>query len=123
MRLLRSFVYLIGSAPLFCAAAQQPTTESTQPTGSAQPPAGSPQPNAGPSLTPEQRQRLIDRLADLLDEEGRRIGDFTAGGAGFRIADTDYGTLNFSVWSYVRYLNQKQLDETYTDSFGRTKTL
>jgi hypothetical protein len=74
-------------------------------------------------LTEEQQAQLFDRLAELLDEEGRRIGDFTAGGAGFRIADTDFGTLNFSVWTYARYLNQKSLDETYTDSFGRTKTL
>src|SRR5262245_29608544 len=122
MRIWRSLVYLIGSVPLFCAAAQE-SAGSAQPTGSAQPQTGSAQPTQTPAITEEQRQRLIDRLAELLDEEGRRIGDFTAGGAGFRIADTDFGTLNFSVWSYVRYLNQKQLDETYTDSFGRTKTL
>jgi len=75
----------------------------------------------GPALSEEERQRLFDRLAALLDEEGRRIGDFTAGGAGVRVADTDYGTLNFSVWAYARYLNQKNLDETYTDSFGRRR--
>ena len=98
MRILRSLAFLLsGSLSLICAA-QQPTTE--------------------PVLTAEQRTRLLERLADLLDEEGRRIGDFTAGGAGFRVADTDFGTLNFSAWAYARYLNQKSLDETYTDSFG-----
>lgn len=51
------------------------------------------------------------------------FGEFTPGGAGFRLADTPYGNMNFSAWGYVRYLNQKSLDETYTDSFGRTKTL
>ncbi|MEM9257012.1 MAG: hypothetical protein AAGA91_16340 [Pseudomonadota bacterium] len=40
-------------------------------------------------------------------------------GRGFRIADTPNGTLNFGAWTYVRYLNQKGLDRTYTDSFGR----
>jgi hypothetical protein len=102
MRILRSLGYVLGSVPLFCAAQQ---------------------PAAQPTLSEEERGRLIERLTELLDEEGRRIGDFTAGGAGFRIADTDFGTLNFSVWAYARYLNQKSLDETYTDSFGRTKTL
>jgi hypothetical protein len=107
---------------LFCAAAQQPT-ESAQATGSAPAPAASAQSPLEQTLTEEQRQRLFERLAELLDEEGRRIGDFTAGGAGFRVADTDFGTFNFSIWAYARYLNQESLDETYTDSFGRTKTL
>lgn len=123
MRILRSLLYVIGSVPLFCATAQQPTESAqpaaAQPNGSAQPA----QTPLGQQLTEEQRQRLFDRLADLLDEEGRRIGDFTAGGAGFRVADTDFGTFNFSIWAYARYLNQESLDETYTDSFGRTKTL
>ena len=111
MRFLRSLGLLLWSMPWLCAA-QQPASDAAQ-----QGPAGD------RTLTEEQRQSLIDRLTALLDEEGRRIGDFTAGGAGFRIADTDFGTLNFSVWAYARYLNQKNLDETYTDSFGRTKTL
>src|SRR5688572_31020315 len=98
MRLLRSLLYLFGSSSVFCAAAQQPTE-------SAQPAAGSAQLSAETTLTEEQRQRLFDRLAELLDEEGRRIGDFTAGGAGFRVADTDFGTFNFSIWAYARYLN------------------
>ena len=51
------------------------------------------------------------------------FGEFTLGGAGFKLADTRFGDVNFSAWGYVRYLNQKGLDETYTDSFGRTRTL
>jgi hypothetical protein len=91
--------------------------------GSVALPTAAQEPPAEPRLTEEEQKRLIDRLTERLDEEGRRIGDFTAGGAGFRIADTDFGTLNFSAWAYARYLNQESLDETYTDSFGRTKTL
>ncbi|RKX29730.1 MAG: hypothetical protein DRP71_15985 [Verrucomicrobia bacterium] len=43
--------------------------------------------------------------------------------AGFRVADTDNGTLNISVWSYVRYINQLGLDDTYTDGSGVEKTV
>ena len=48
------------------------------------------------------------------------IGRFRPGGAGFEIADTPMGSLNFSAWAYVRYLNQQALDDAYTDSFERT---
>jgi hypothetical protein len=47
------------------------------------------------------------------------FGKLNPGGAGYRVAETPYGTLNFSAWSYVRYLNQEGLDDSYTDSFGR----
>ena len=50
-------------------------------------------------------------------------GLFQPAGAGFKLADTPHGDVNFSVWAYIRYLNQKSLDQTYTDSFGRTNTL
>jgi hypothetical protein len=41
-------------------------------------------------------------------------------GKGFVIARTPKGELNFSAFTYARYLNQKDLDSTYTDAFGRT---
>jgi len=53
------------------------------------------------------------------DEEGNQFGIFQPGGVGYRIANTDKGTVNFGAWTYVRYLNQKLLDKHYTDSFGR----
>ena len=42
---------------------------------------------------------------------------------GFKVANTEWGDLNVSIYSYVRYLNQLGLDETFTDSFGITKTV
>jgi hypothetical protein len=48
------------------------------------------------------------------------FGKYTPGG-GFRVADTSQGTLNVRVFTYVRYLNQTRLDDTYTDAFGQTK--
>lgn len=41
--------------------------------------------------------------------------------SGFRVADTENGTLNVSVWSYVRYINQLSLEDTYTDGSGIEK--
>lgn len=46
-----------------------------------------------------------------------------AGFGGFNVADSTYGNLNVSLYTYARYLNQKALDDTYTDSFGRTRQL
>jgi len=42
---------------------------------------------------------------------------------GFKLADTDRGDLNVRIYTYVRYLNSKGLDPTFTDSFGTTTTL
>ena len=44
-------------------------------------------------------------------------------GKGFVLARTDNGEVDFSVFTYVRYLNQKSLESTYTDAFGRTSDL
>jgi hypothetical protein len=45
------------------------------------------------------------------------------GGKGVVIARSDSAEVDFSVFTYIRYLNQKALDDTYTDAFDRTKTL
>ncbi len=44
-------------------------------------------------------------------------------GKGFVLARSDLGEVDFSVFSYVRYLNQHGLDDTYTDSFGRVREI
>lgn len=44
-------------------------------------------------------------------------------GKGFVLTRSEIGELDFSVFTYARYLNQQALDETYTDSFGRTSAL
>ncbi|HEX9207185.1 MAG TPA: hypothetical protein VF851_03045 [Steroidobacteraceae bacterium] len=45
------------------------------------------------------------------------------GGRGIVLARSDNAEVDFSAFAYIRYLNQLALDETYTDAFGRTKTL
>jgi hypothetical protein len=42
---------------------------------------------------------------------------------GFKVVDTDKGDVNFKPYTYVRYLNQMGLDETYTNDFGTTSTI
>ena len=44
-------------------------------------------------------------------------------GKGFNLFNSDMGEVNFGVYSYTRYLNQKDFDRTYTDSFGRTSNI
>jgi hypothetical protein len=44
-------------------------------------------------------------------------------GRGFILVRGEHGELGSGVYAYARFLNQKGLDETYTDSFGRVKTL
>jgi hypothetical protein len=48
-------------------------------------------------------------------------GSFTP--AGFKVADSNQGDLNLKLMTYVRYLNQQGLDESYVDSFGTVKTV
>ena len=43
--------------------------------------------------------------------------------AGFKLVSTEYGDLNFKVYTYVRYLNQQGLNAAYTDSFGKTSAI
>ena len=44
-------------------------------------------------------------------------------GSGFSLVNTDMATLNFATYVTIRYLNQMDLDDTYTDAFGRTKNI
>ena len=56
-------------------------------------------------------------LAQAQDESSRRPG------SGFRVYENDEVQINFRPYAYVRYLNQLDLDETYTDSFGNVKSV
>lgn len=57
-------------------------------------------------------------IASAIDaEDPKAMGEFTPG-KGFTVARTKYGELNLSVYSYIRYLNQNGLNDTYVDHFG-----
>jgi hypothetical protein len=42
---------------------------------------------------------------------------------GFKLYESDLGQIYMRLFSYARYLNQKGLDDTYTDFFGNEKTV
>ena len=42
---------------------------------------------------------------------------------GYKLANTEYGDVNLSIYSYARYLNQRALAPTYTNAFGVTTYL
>ncbi len=72
------------------------------------------------------QQSVVDAAAEqnaLPEKETPEYyGDFTPG-RGFSLAKTPYGSMDFTAFSYLRYLNQNGLDDTYTDSFGNVKNI
>ncbi len=74
--------------------------------------------------TPAEALAMVRAAEVPLDEGGDAepsyFGQFQDGGRGFKVADTPYGDINLSAWSYLRYLNTQLLDDEYTDDFGRT---
>src|SRR5829696_3054853 len=102
----------------------QPVTEksgadkSLVPTTSTEPPA--PTPSEQPPNT--EAPAPVEAKPAAQDDEDKFNGRYTPN-LGFKIANTEYGDLNVSIYSYVRYLNQLGLDPTYTDAFGNTKNI
>jgi hypothetical protein len=55
-------------------------------------------------------------------QEQKYWGTYTPN-LGFKLANTEYGDLNVSIYTYARYLNQLGLDPTFTNAFGNTTTV
>ncbi|HEX3185315.1 MAG TPA: hypothetical protein VHQ94_10980 [Pyrinomonadaceae bacterium] len=56
------------------------------------------------------------------DDNDKFDGKYTPN-LGYKVVNTEYGDMNVSIYTYVRYLNQLGLDDSYTDAFGITKTV
>ena len=67
------------------------------------------------------REKLPEASASDKNEEGR-WGRYTPN-LGFKVVDTEYGDMNISIYTYVRYLNQLGLTGSYTDAFGNEKSV
>ena len=58
----------------------------------------------------------------LEQEDKKTWGTYTPN-QGYKVANTEYGDISISLYSYARYLNQLGLDSTYKDFFGNTKSV
>ncbi len=58
---------------------------------------------------------LVDQ--ENKSEETRKWGKYTPN-LGFKVADTEYGDLSISIYTYARYLNQNALAPNYINGFG-----
>jgi Protein of unknown function (DUF3011) len=56
-------------------------------------------------------------------EPTKQKAPFHVPNVGFLLVDTEKGQVYFRLFSYGRYLNQRNLDEEYVDAFGNTKTV
>jgi hypothetical protein len=96
-------------------ATQASSTDATR-TGTA-PPTEPPAP-VERSQPSNKQQTQADSTAAAEEKWGGYTPNF-----GYKVANTDRGDLNISIYSYGRYLNQLGLDSTYTDAFGNIKTV
>jgi hypothetical protein len=85
---------------------------------------------AADDATPQVQQQSEDKqavegLEPLKNETGaQKYGWGTyAPNVGYKIADTEYGDLSISIYTYARYLNQLGLKGSYTNAFGDTNAV
>ena len=60
--------------------------------------------------------------AAVEQEQPKTWGKYTPN-QGYKVAETPKGDLSVSIYTYIRYLNQRLLDPTFTDSFGNVKSV
>jgi hypothetical protein len=61
----------------------------------------------GQAATPEAPKKPLEHIPNV----------------GFRLYEGEKGQIYFRLFSYARYLNQRNLDATYVDAFGKTQTV
>lgn len=67
----------------------------------------------------QEGQPTEEALAAEAEAGPRKFGSYTPN-FGFTVVDTNSGSMNVSIFSYLRYLNQLDLAPTYTNAFGMT---
>ena len=99
--------------------AAQPATPNTAPTSV--PVAVAPSSPVEPAA-PENTEAPAP-VATTPDQDDDKFDGRYTPNLGFKVVNTEYGDMNVSIYTYVRYLNQLGLDSSYTDAFGITKTV
>lgn len=117
---------LLTAAPGPAPAVSKPEAESPV----AASPGAKPAPSSSPPLPSLVEPETFARSAALgmapsISKTWGDVADYEAKGpfepgAGMVLARGPLGEVSFAINTYVRYLNQENLDPTYTDSFGRT---
>ncbi len=64
----------------------------------------------------------VASAATSQDDDKNFNGRYTPN-LGFKLINTEYGDMSVSIYTYVRYLNQRGLDPSYVDAFGNTKSV
>lgn len=77
---------------------------------------------AFPAPRAAQKETQTAAIDFASQEEPYKWGGYTPN-LGYKVANTDYGDLSISIYSYARYLNQLGLDATYRDTFGNVKSV
>src|SRR3954451_1079464 len=85
--------------------------------------AGPPQQDTSNLESPTPIAELPDKTEEIAEKtEPKRWGNYTPN-FGYKVVDTDKGDMSISIYTYARYLNQRALDDTFTDAFGNTKKI
>jgi len=66
---------------------------------------------------------LVGRVSQVKTTEVQQKAPSYVPNAGFLLFDGEKGQVYFRLFSYARYLNQRNLDSTYLDAFGNTNTV
>jgi hypothetical protein len=75
------------------------------------------------ALAPLLAAMLLSVVPRASRADATDIGSYEPGQGGFKVGGSDKGEMYLRLFTYVRYINQKALDPTYTDSFGDTSSI
>jgi hypothetical protein len=112
---IRALRQSLATNPTPAPAATAPPTQPTSPN----PPSAD-----GTVLRSPEQQGTGEKKADggAGQEEQETWGKYTPN-LGYKVANTEYGDMSVAIYTYARYLNQRGLDNTYTNASGAVSTL